>query len=122
MWNFLRKYIFQLFTDIQSIFGGAKINLNSCGDSTPRYAIYQLNSTLKYTKIGTWNQDNGTSSLKLNPNVIIPLLVRREEGVLDDSTQCLPTCVNPDKPITFQMVRKQNDVYYQINYDLLLLY
>ena len=46
------------------------INLDSCGDSTPRYAIYQLDENLNYRKIGTWNHNNGNSNLKLNQNVI----------------------------------------------------
>ena len=98
------------------------INLNSCGDSTPRYAIYQLDKNLTYRKIGTWSNDNSNSRLKLNRNVI-DLQERKEEkvhpGVLGNSTQCLPTCVNPDKPIKLQRVRKQRNVYCGIINDLL---
>ena len=86
-----------MFPDIRSVFGGAMINLDSCGDSTPRYAIYQLDENLNYRKIGTWNHDN----LKLNPNVT--LMVERKE-------QCLPFCVYPDKPITLQRVRKERNI------------
>ena len=99
------------FTDIRSVFGGAMINLDSCGDSTPRYAIYQLDENLNYRKIGTWNHNNGNSNLKLNQNVI-PLVERKE--------QCLPLCVSPDKPITLQRVRKERNIYSQIIYDPLL--
>ena len=95
-----------MFTDIQSIYGGAKISLDGCGDSTPRYAIYQLDAELNYRKIGTWNHENGNSRLKLD-QVVTPLQQRKEEtelpgGVSENSTLCLPTCLYPDKPVMLQ--------------------
>ena len=54
---------------------------------------------MKYRKIGTWNRDNGNSSLQLIPTVA-PLQERKEENPgSSSSTQCLPSCVLPDRPV-----------------------
>ena len=88
--EYFNKFI--LKHDGQPLFGdkSRRVKLDSCGDSTPRYAIYQLQNTrLTYyvsmtlpfpliprylfallliilQKIGTWSNVNGTGGLELS--------------------------------------------------------
>ena len=82
--RFLCKLHFYLMTSLSFLRTGCRSD--DCGDSTPRYAIFQLDENLTYRKTGTWNHNNdGNSNLKLNQNVI-PLVERKEQSMssIDD--------------------------------------
>ena len=94
-----------LSADIKSLFGGAKINLDGCGDSTPRYAIYQLqDDSLEYHKIGTWNHDNDGQVQGGRLKLSNELRMEKLRSGKNYGTKCLPTCKGFDKPVLLQRV------------------
>jgi len=88
---------------LESLFGEKnnkpKINLDCHGDSMPKYAIYQLQtSRLQYEKIGTWT---GTGTLTLNSTKTKMLRVQKRGGGRG-GTECKPECQGGEKPVFLQ--------------------
>jgi len=87
----------------ESLFGKKnnkpKINLDCHGDSMPKYAIYQLQtSRLQYEKIGTWT---GSGTLTLDTKKTKMLNVQKNTKGRG-GTQCKPECQGGEKPVFLQ--------------------
>ena len=112
--------------DIPPLFGDKSrtIRLDDCGDSTPRYAIYQLQTQrlaykvywvqfwvkiysilFWFQKIGTWMKysGNGAGVLDLNRFTLPMESFTLSNG--QNGTKCLPECKEGEKLLSHKVIR-----------------
>ena len=71
---------FILNSTAKSLFTENNFTIDCRGDSSPRYAIHQLQANLNFKKIGTWSKEDEEAKLELNMASTAKLIVRSAGG------------------------------------------